>query len=53
MTFAHYALIVTMSLLFSIGAWVMMYEDNKANDILMYVAIVIAVVGLLVIFFRR
>ena len=53
MTFAHYALIVTMSLLCSIGAWVMMYEDNKANDILVYVAIAIAVVGLLIIYFGR
>ena len=53
MTFAHYALIATMLLLFSIGAWVMMYEDNKANENLTYVTIAITVVGLIVIYFGR
>lgn len=53
MTLAHYALIVTMSLLFGIGTWMMMYENSKANETLMYMAFAITVVGLLVIFFER
>ena len=53
MTLPHYALVVTMSLLLTIGLWMMMFEDSKANDILMYVAFAITVVGLLVIYFGR
>jgi len=53
MTIAHYALIIAMSLLISIGVFAMMYEDSKANDVLMYVAFAIAITCLLVIFFGR
>lgn len=53
MTIAHYALIIMMSLLFAIGVISMMWENSKADGVLMYAAIVIAVIGLLAIFFGR
>lgn len=52
MTFKHYALIVTISLLFVVGITAMMWEDSKANDILTYVAIVTTVIGVLILFFE-
>ena len=53
MTFAHYALIVTMSLQFSIGVIAMMWENSKAEDFLMYMAMVITAIGLLIVYFGR
>ena len=53
MTVAHYALIVMMSLLFTIGVVAMMWENSKAEDFLMYMAMVITAIGLLVVYFGR